>query len=111
MSVSPKGYITRDLFIEVLEDLHNFIVDNEIPTPVILFLDGACPHISIDAANFCLSHGIQSVLLRPNTTHLLQVINHSYVFKNLNVPSKLYNLIQNDLIKILFQNMINYLYE
>ena len=60
--MSPKGYITRDLFIEVLEDLHNFIVDNEIPTPVILFLDRAGPHISIDAADFCISHGIQPFL-------------------------------------------------
>ena len=96
MSVSPKGYITRDLFIEVLEDLHNFIVDNEIPTPVILFLDGAGPHISIDAADFCISHGIQPFLLRPNMTHLLQVskiIFISYkpllynVFKNPNMLS------------------------
>jgi hypothetical protein len=64
--VSPKGYITRDLFIEVLEDLHNLIVDNDIPTPFILFLDGAGPHILIDAADFCISHGIQPFLLRPS---------------------------------------------
>ena len=73
--MSPKGYITRDLFIEVLEDLYAFIVANENPTPVILFLDGAGPHISIEAADFCLAHGIQPFLLRPNMTHLLQVSN------------------------------------
>jgi hypothetical protein len=97
--VSPKGYITRDLFTEVLEDMHNFIVDNKIPTPVILFLDGAGPHISIDAADFCISHGIQPFLLRPNMTHLLQV---SYiifipykplVFKNRNMSSLLNSII------------------
>jgi hypothetical protein len=96
--VSPKGYITRDLFIEVLEDLHNFIVDNEIPTPVILFFDGAGLHISIDAADFCISHGIQPSLHRQNMTHLLQVsyiIFITYkpllynVFKNLNMSSLL----------------------
>ena len=102
MSVSPKGYITRDIFIEVLEDLHNFIVKNEIPTPVILFLDGAGPHISIGAADFCLSHGIQPFLLRPNMTHLLQV---SYLIV---IPYKplIYNGFNNRNIPCLQNNVI-----
>ena len=71
-SVSPKGYITRPLFLEVLEDINTYVERKQIKKPVVVILDGASPHISIEAADFCKTNQIQPWLLRPNMTHLTQ---------------------------------------
>ena len=71
-SVSPKGYITRPLFLEVLKDINSFVEQNTIQKPVIVILDGASPHLSIEAAAYCKANQIQPWLLRPNMTHLTQ---------------------------------------
>ena len=43
----------REIHMEILHDLDKFLVTKEINRPVILFLDGASPHISLDALKFC----------------------------------------------------------
>ena len=68
----PKRYITRPLFLEVLEDINTYIERKQIKKPVVVILDGASPHISIEAASFCKTNQIQPWLLRPNMTHLTQ---------------------------------------
>lgn len=73
MSVSPKGFVTRDLHLDVLKDLDNFLQAKHIERPVWLFMDGASPHISLDALDFCRKKKIQPYLFKPNMTHLLQV--------------------------------------
>ena len=73
MSVSPKGFVTRELHIEALIDLDKFLVTNSIERPVVLFLDGASPHISLEALHFCKEKEIQPWLFKPNMTHILQV--------------------------------------
>ena len=77
-SVSEKGYITRDLYVEVLRDLDSFLSVKNIPRPVILFIDGANPHISLQAASFCKEKQIQPWLLKPNMTHLLQPLDLTF---------------------------------
>jgi hypothetical protein len=54
---------------EILHDLDKFLVTNEINRPVILFLDGASPHTSLDAMKFCKEKNIQPWLFQPNMTH------------------------------------------
>ena len=71
-SVAPKGYITRPLFVEVLQDINNYVETNQIQKPVVLILDGASPHLSLEAAAYCKANQIQPWLLRPNMTHLTQ---------------------------------------
>ena len=71
-SVSDKGYITRELYIEVLKDLDKFLTERNVPRPVIIFIDGVSPHISLEAAAFCTEKEIQPWLLKPNMTHILQ---------------------------------------
>ena len=84
MSVSPKGFVTRELHIEALKDLDKFLVFNSIERPVLLFMDGASPHISLEALHFCKENEIQPWLFRPNMTHILQVYkNYSYLKKTL----------------------------
>ena len=77
-SVSGKGYITRELYVEVLKDLDKFLAEKNIPRPVILIIDGANPHISLEAAAFCKEKGIQPWLLKPNMTHILQPLDLTF---------------------------------
>ena len=77
-SVSEKGFINRELFLQVLIDLDNYLNKHNIKRPIILFYDGASPHISIAAAEFCSTHGIQPWLFKPNFTHLLQPLDLSF---------------------------------
>ena len=77
-SVSPKGYITRPLFVEVLKDINSYVEKNNIPKPVTVVLDGASPHLSIEAAAYCKENQIQPWLLRPNMTHLTQPLDLVY---------------------------------
>ena len=77
-SVSEKGYITRELFLDVCKDLAVHLDEKKISRPVILFLDGASPHISLKAAEFCKKNGIQPVLFKPNTTHLVQPLDLTF---------------------------------
>ena len=74
MSVSPKGFVTRELHLEILKDLDNYLVERQIARPVWLFMDGASPHISLSALEFCKLKKIQPWLFKPNSTHLLQVL-------------------------------------
>ena len=79
--MSEKGYITRSLYVEVLRDLDKYLTEKDIPRPVILFIDGANPHISLEAAAFCKEKMIQPWLFKPNMTHIMQVFfNLSFLF-------------------------------
>ena len=73
MSVSAKGFATRELYLDTLQDLDKFAEIRKIQRPVILFIDGASPHISLEAIKFCKLKNIQPYLFRPNMTYLLQV--------------------------------------
>ena len=79
LCVSPKGYVTAPLFIDILKDLVETIEKLGVPRPVILFLDGASPHISLAMAEYCKAHGIQPWLLKPNSTHLLQPLDLTFL--------------------------------
>ena len=77
-SVSQKGYINQDLYVEVLKDLDQYLTLHSIQRPVLLIIDGAKAHISLQAAEFCLAKQIQPVLLKPNMTHLLQPLDLTF---------------------------------
>ena len=71
-SVSPKGYIVRSLFVDVLKYLNTYVEQEKIKKPVVLIMDGASPHLSLEKAAYCKESQIQPWLLRPNMTHLTQ---------------------------------------
>ena len=58
-SVSPKGYIVRSLFLDVLKDINNYVQQKQQKKPVILIMGRASPHLSLDAAAFCKANQIQ----------------------------------------------------
>ena len=69
---TEKGFITSEKFILVLQDLVKVLEKKQVERPVIMFMDGATPHISLAMAGFCKTQGIQPWLFKPNTTHLTQ---------------------------------------
>ena len=77
-SVAPKGYMIRELFLVVLKDVDNFAEEKNIKRPILIFLDGAGPHIYIQSAKFCKAKKIQPWLSRPNMTHLLQPLDLTF---------------------------------
>ena len=75
--MSERGYINRDLFVEVCRDLDKFLLLKNISRPDVLFMDGASPHISLSAAAFCKER-VQPWLFKPNFTHLCQPLDLTF---------------------------------
>ena len=71
-SKSEKGYVNRDIFLDVLRDLSDHVENNNIQRPVILFIDGFSGHLGLSVAEFCSEFRIQLILLRAQMTHVLQ---------------------------------------
>ena len=63
-SVAPKGYVNRDVYLEVLDDLVEHLREKNVPKPVILFVDGYGGHLSPDISDFATENGIILRLFR-----------------------------------------------
>ena len=48
-----KGFVTADMFVEILRDLDEFLSTHNIMRPVILIIDSASPHTSLAMPKFC----------------------------------------------------------
>ena len=71
--------LPRDIFVLLLKDLVSFLEKNQIPRPVILFMDGASPHISLAMAEYCKVQDIQPWLFKPNTKHITQPLDLTFM--------------------------------
>ena len=70
---SPSGWMDTELFHSWLENGFNeSIVERCVKKPVLLLIDGAKCHISIQAGEFCKENNIILYTLYPNATHLIQ---------------------------------------
>ena len=58
-SISDSGYSNRDVMLEVVEDLDNYIIEKQIPKPVILLMDGFKGHYGIEINEECDKRGVQ----------------------------------------------------
>ena len=76
--VSAKGFMNRDLFLKELKRFSSYLDDHEVQRPVILYLDGATSHISMDVVEYCEAAGIQPILIPPNMTHILQPLDITF---------------------------------
>ena len=52
-SYTDNGWVNQSIMIPIIEDLGDFITSKAIPTPVLLFMDGATCHISLKIAKLC----------------------------------------------------------
>ena len=71
-SKTPSGYVTREVFLEILSDLTDHITEHNVPRPVILVIDGFRGHLGLAISEYCDQNGIQLLLLRANMTHITQ---------------------------------------
>ena len=71
--VLEKVKMATECFFEYITNVfHPFLIKEEIPLLVIIFLDGHASHFSIELSEFCSKNGINLVALFPNATHILQ---------------------------------------
>lgn len=70
---SENGWMTTGIFYEFISNIfHPWLIRENIPLPIILFIDGHSSHLSLHTSQFCKEHGIILVALHPNATHIIQ---------------------------------------
>ena len=77
-SYTDNGWVKQSTYIHIVNDLIDYITKNHIKLSVILIIDGATCHLSLEMARLCQKSGIQPILLRPNTTHLTQALDLTF---------------------------------
>lgn len=76
-SFSESGFVNNTIFMKILQDLHDYCVEQDVPLPVLDFVDGALSHISLEAVQLAEDLQIRLWLLYPNATHLVQPLDVS----------------------------------
>jgi len=70
---SDNGWMVASNFYEYIANIfYPWLVQNEIPLPVILYLDGHSSLMTKHLSDFCSTHKIELIALYPNSTHILQ---------------------------------------
>ena len=89
IGLSDSGWMKSDTFFEyIVNVLDPYLVQQNIPKPVVLFLDGHKSHMSYTLSEECSKRHIIIYTLLPNSTHILQPADVS-VFKPLKSTWKL----------------------
>lgn len=82
-SASESGWMRGDTMLEFVKNpLNEFLKQEKIQVPILLFLDGHASHITIALSEYCEENKIELVLLPPNATFILQPLDVA-VFKSL----------------------------
>lgn len=80
---SDTGWMRSEIFLDYIsKGLHDWLKENSIKMPVLVFVDGHKSHLTMDLSKYCADNGIILYALPPNTTHLMQPADVS-VFKPL----------------------------
>ena len=74
-SYTDNGSVNQNIMISIIQDLGDFIMSQKISAPVLLFMDGAKCHISLEIAQL----KIQPILLHHKMTHPTQPLDLTYV--------------------------------
>ncbi|CAG5079207.1 Similar to TIGD1: Tigger transposable element-derived protein 1 (Homo sapiens) [Cotesia congregata] len=70
---SENGSMTAKTFYEYIGNVFfPCVVQNNIKLPIILYIDGLCPHVSLPLSQFCSENKIILIALHPNATDILQ---------------------------------------
>lgn len=73
LGLSDNGWMNSELFLQYIQNIFlPYLTENEIPLPVILFLDGHKSHMNYDLSELCKQKGIILIALYPNSTRILQ---------------------------------------
>lgn len=82
---SDTGRMKADSYFEYIANVFKpWLTKNNIERPVVLFADGHFSYFTFHVAKFCMEHGIELIILLPNTIHLLQPLDVGFfrVLKN-----------------------------
>jgi hypothetical protein len=70
---SETGWMTASVFYDYIANcFYNYLRENCIPLPVILFVDGHKTHLTLEVAELCRTLKIHLIALYPNATRILQ---------------------------------------
>ena len=70
---TEKGWMTSDSFYKYIVNVfYNWLVENRIEFPVILYADNHSSHLTMPLAKFCQEKQIELIGLYPNSTHIIQ---------------------------------------
>lgn len=70
---SESGWMCGATFYEYITNVFvPWVLKENIPRPILLFIDGHVSHMTLHLSRFCSSNGIELFALYPNSTHLLQ---------------------------------------
>ena len=70
---TENGWMKSECWYEFIGNAFiPYIKNNNIKTPVILFVDGHSTHVTLQTSLLCENNGVILYLLPPNTTHILQ---------------------------------------
>lgn len=70
---SENGWMTSEVFFEYIGNVfHPYLLKENIPLPVIYFLDGHKTHLTYEVSKLCTELKIELVALYPNATRILQ---------------------------------------
>ncbi|KAJ8926622.1 hypothetical protein NQ314_020986 [Rhamnusium bicolor] len=70
---SESGWMKGDIFYEyIANDFNNWLTENSIKKPIIVFIDGHRSHMTLSLRKFCEKNEIILYALPQNTTHMLQ---------------------------------------
>lgn len=79
VAVSESGLMTSEIFYEyITNSIYNWLLEQKIQFPVILYLGEHASHITLELSKFCKSKGIVLILLHPNATYLMQPLDKSF---------------------------------
>ncbi|XP_039276762.1 tigger transposable element-derived protein 6-like isoform X2 [Nilaparvata lugens] len=64
---SESGWMNGEVFFEfIANNLHNWLKEQKIKMPIILFMDGYSAHLTYHLSKFCADHEIVLIALPPN---------------------------------------------
>ncbi|KAJ8929595.1 hypothetical protein NQ314_017702 [Rhamnusium bicolor] len=70
---SEKGWMTSDVFSEyIVNDFNKWAVENNIPRPLLIFIDGHKSHMTLALSKWCEENQVVLYALPPNTTQIMQ---------------------------------------
>ncbi|XP_071645164.1 uncharacterized protein [Temnothorax longispinosus] len=78
---TENGWMTTESFFEYFTTVfHRFLVENKIPLPIVVFLDGHVSHLSLQLCEFCKEKQIEICCFPSHATHILQPLDVAVFF-------------------------------
>lgn len=78
--ITDSGWMNTDAFLQFLRCFNEWEKESSnAKRPILLLCDGAAMHSSMDAVKYCKENGVHLYLLPPNSTHVAQPLDASWM--------------------------------